>query len=102
MKKTPKVKRVQVRSGYHLCLKFHNGESRLFDMTPYLNKGIFRELKDKRYFRRVRIVWGGIEWPHEQDLSVDTRSITEVSLIGHVEDRLGKHRGHAVASLSLL
>ena len=44
----------------------------VFDLRPYLNKGAFRELKDKAYFKKVRVISGGVEWPHEQDLSVDT------------------------------
>lgn len=45
-------------------------------MSRYIGKGIFKELRDKRYFRKVRIIAGGIEWPNEQDLSVDTIYLT--------------------------
>jgi uncharacterized protein DUF2442 len=69
---TPKITQVEARPGYKLYVGFENGESRLFDVTPYLDKGIFRELRDEAYFRRVRPVTGGVEWPHEQDLSADT------------------------------
>jgi len=41
-------------------------------MGPYLNKGVFKELKNESYLQKVRIISGGIEWPHEQDLSADT------------------------------
>lgn len=67
-----KVKKIYPKSNYHLLIKFQNGETRSFNMRPYLNKGIFGELKDQRYFKKVRIISGGIEWPHEQDLSSDT------------------------------
>ena len=69
---TPKITHVEARPGHNLRLVFENGEARLFDVTPYLDKGVFRELRDEAYFRRVRPVWGGVEWPHEQDLSADT------------------------------
>ena len=67
-----RIAEVEVRPEYKLCIRFGNGESRLFDVSPYLRKGVFKELKKESYFRKVRIVSGGIEWPHEQDLSADT------------------------------
>jgi hypothetical protein len=69
---TPKITHVEARKDYKLYIEFENGEARLFDVAPYLDKGVFRELRSGAYFKRVRPVWGGIEWPHEQDLSSDT------------------------------
>lgn len=69
---TPKITYVEARPGHRLCVGFENGEARLFDVTPYLDKGVFQELRDEAYFRGVRPIWGGVEWPHEQDLSADT------------------------------
>ncbi len=69
---TPKIAQVEARPDHKLHVRFDNGEARLFDVTPYLDKGVFQELRDETYFRRVRRVWGGVEWPHEQDLSADT------------------------------
>ena len=67
-----RIAKVEVRPEYKLYVRFGNGESRLFDVGPYLNKGVFKELKDESYLKKVRIVSGGVEWPHEQDLSADT------------------------------
>jgi len=69
---TPKIAHVEARPGHKLHVGFENGEARLFDVTPYLDKGVFQELRDEAYFQCVRPVWGGVEWPHEQDLSADT------------------------------
>ena len=41
-------------------------------MKPYLERGVFRELKDERYFRRVGILYGAVTWPHEQDIAPET------------------------------
>lgn len=30
------------------------------------------ELKDRNYFQQVRVAFGAVEWPHEQDFSKDT------------------------------
>ena len=69
---TPKINAFQAKPGYRLYVKFQNGSRRILNMAPYLNKGIFKELRDERYFKKVRIVWGGLQWPHQQDLSADT------------------------------
>ncbi len=66
------VSKILVKQKHELLVKFNNGKTRLFDMKPYLNKGIFKELKDESYLKKVRVVHGGVEWPHEQDLSADT------------------------------
>jgi hypothetical protein len=40
------VKEVKTQNDYMLLLKYENGEVRQFDMKPYLDLGIFQELKD--------------------------------------------------------
>ncbi|VAW67335.1 hypothetical protein MNBD_GAMMA08-2726 [hydrothermal vent metagenome] len=68
----PHVIGVEVKSDYTLKIVFENDEIRLFDATPFLEKGIFNELKDRNYFKKVRVAFGAVEWPHEQDFSKDT------------------------------
>ena len=51
-----------------LLLTFENGEKRIFDMKPYLNKGIFKELKDEKIFRSVRISFDSVEWSNKADI----------------------------------
>jgi len=69
---SPQIAEVEVLPGYKLHVRFSNGEFRLFDVEPYLSKGVFKELKNESYLKKVRIISGGIEWPHAQDLSADT------------------------------
>ncbi|HHI92810.1 MAG TPA: DUF2442 domain-containing protein [Gammaproteobacteria bacterium] len=68
----PSVVSVEPRNDYKLIITFDNGEKRVFDATPFLDKGIFIELKDINYFRKVKVAFGSVEWPHEQDFSKDT------------------------------
>jgi len=68
----PRVISVEVENKYTLKLAFENEETRLFDASPFLDKGIFNELKDFNYFKQVKVAFGSIEWPHEQDFSKDT------------------------------
>jgi hypothetical protein len=51
-----------------LILTFENNEKRVFDVTPYLEIGIFKELKDPSMFRSVHISFDSIEWANKADL----------------------------------
>ena len=62
------VKEVTPINNYNLILTFSNGEKRQFDMNPYLDKGIFQELRDIKMFNTVRIGFDTIEWDNEADL----------------------------------
>jgi len=68
----PRVVKVKPLPDHQLDVTFENEERRIFDVSPYLNKGIFTELKDESYFKSVRVAFGSIEWPNEQDFSKDT------------------------------
>lgn len=68
----PEVKAAAPLPNYKLKIQFANDEIREFDVTPFLDKGIFTELKDERYFGRVRVSFGAVEWPNQQDFSKDT------------------------------
>ncbi len=68
----PHVKSVHALGNYELEVSFDNGESRRFDVKPYLDRGIFVRLRDEVAFRAVRVVAGSVEWANGLDLSYDT------------------------------
>ena len=68
----PFVKQVRPLEDYQLELIFENGERRIFDVKPYLKRGIFVRLQNRATFQAVRVVAGSVEWPGELDLSYDT------------------------------
>ena len=68
----PRVTEVQALSDYKLEIKFDNSEIREFDVSPYLDKGIFQELKDPDYFKKAFVEAGTVTWPNEQDFCPDT------------------------------
>ncbi len=68
----PSVISVEAREDFKLIVTFENGEKKLFDVTPFLDKGVFTELKNISYFKQVKVAFGSVEWPHEQDFSKDT------------------------------
>ena len=68
----PRVKSVRALEDYELEVAFENGESRRFDVKPYLERGIFIRLRDHDAFRAVGVVAGSVEWANGLDLSYDT------------------------------
>jgi len=68
----PHVRSVRALEDYALEVSFENGESRRFDVKPYLDRGIFVRLRDHEAFRAVRVVAGSVEWANGLDLSYDT------------------------------
>ncbi len=67
-----KVIAVNANEDFSLDLRFNDGSVRRFDVKPYLDAGVFRELKDVAYFKQVTFAFGTVQWPHEQDISPET------------------------------
>lgn len=67
-----KIKQLKSLNNFKLSVVFEDGKTKVFDVTPYLEKGIFQELKDPNYFKQVKNEGYFLRWPHEQDLSADT------------------------------
>ncbi len=65
---------------YNLILTFENGEKRQFDMNPFLDKGIFKELRNIAKFNSVRISFDTIQWDNEADLDPETLYLDSVRI----------------------
>ena len=76
----PRVKAVKPNSDYTLTLLFTNDEAKSFDVKPYLDKGIFRELKDLRNFNAVKPFLGSVQWRNGQDFCPDTLYVDSVAV----------------------
>ncbi|PKO23719.1 MAG: DUF2442 domain-containing protein [Chloroflexi bacterium HGW-Chloroflexi-1] len=75
----PRVKMVKPNLDYTITLVFTNGEVKRFDVKPYLNIGIFRELKSMSVFNSVKPFLGSVQWEHGQDLCPDTLYLDSIS-----------------------
>jgi hypothetical protein len=64
----PAVKSVEPKADFMLAVEFDSGESGTLDMKPYLDFGVFSQLKDKAMFRQVRVAFGTVEWTCGADL----------------------------------
>jgi hypothetical protein len=54
---------VQPREDFHLVIFFNTGEVRLFDLRPYVEKGVFRRLQDLRLFGQAHVASSTVCWP---------------------------------------
>lgn len=66
------VKVVKPLPDYRLYVEIADGRRGIFDVKPYLDHGVFRELRNLTYFSQVSIVFGAVTWPHEQDIAPET------------------------------
>lgn len=63
---------VEPCDGYRLLLEFENGERRMFDMRPYLDRPPFLKLRDPALFDRATIANGTVSWPGDIDFAPET------------------------------
>ena len=66
------VRLVEPRADYKIYVEIADGRRGVFDLKPYLDFGVFRELKDITYFNQVGISHGAVTWPNEQDIAPET------------------------------
>lgn len=76
------TKVLEAKANYDLTLdlRFSDASLRRFDAKPYLDKGIFRQLKDINYFKKLTIAYGTVQWPDEQDFAPETLYIESTIL----------------------
>ncbi|MBR3621899.1 MAG: DUF2442 domain-containing protein [Selenomonadaceae bacterium] len=67
-----KLQSVKPLSDHRLLLSFANGETKIFDVTPYIIGSWMGELANEEYFRSVQIhplLPDTVMWPNEQDIA---------------------------------
>ena len=84
----PIVRHVRPREDYCLELEFENGEHRVFDVRPYLQRGVFARLHNVALFRAARVVAGSVEWPAGIDLGYDTLYVESTPAPAPVTDQI--------------
>lgn len=69
---TPDVVRVTTLPNFGLQVEFENGESRRFNMQPYLTYPAFAGLAEDGLFEKAHVQYGTVVWTDEIDVSPDT------------------------------
>jgi len=62
------VKAVKPMPDYKLFVTFENNEQKIFDMTPYLDHGIFVQLRDETLFASAHVNFDTVEWSNGADV----------------------------------
>ncbi|MCL2433062.1 MAG: DUF2442 domain-containing protein [Clostridia bacterium] len=63
------VTAVEPSPDYSLALTFSNGEKRLFNFLPLLDRGLFRILKNKTLFMSAHVGCGTVVWNDDIDIA---------------------------------
>jgi hypothetical protein len=63
-----RVKSVQPLDDYMLRLTFADGTVKIFDVKPFLDRGLFAQLRDKSLFRSVHVSIDTVEWANGADI----------------------------------
>ncbi len=66
------VVHVVAKPDYTLYLEFENGEKRLFDMAPLMDKKPFVQLKESPRFLQAFVDYGTVVWPGNIDIAPET------------------------------
>ena len=81
---TPDILGVKALDNYLIYLKFETNEEKIYDMKKLINENKFyNKLKDKDYFKDVKIRGDSIEWENGEDVApenlyYDSININEV------------------------
>ena len=63
------VMSVEPRDDYLLVLEFADGQRRVFDAKPLLERPVFAPLKNPVLFRKVYVECGTVVWNDELDIA---------------------------------
>ena len=67
----PQIINVIPMSDHKLQLEYDSNETKIFDVSPYIQGSWFGLLSDEEYFKTVHVFngWRGIEWEDGQDIA---------------------------------
>jgi len=85
------VVRVLPRENYQLEVEFSTGEVRLFDVRPYLDKGVFSQLRDRALFARAYVAFDTVCWPNDLDIAPETLYVGSVPIAEGVRETPEKY-----------
>lgn len=68
-----RLQSINLKDDYTLVCVFENGESKIADITPYLQSEVFKPLIDKTLFNQIKNNGNYVFWLNDEiDLSADT------------------------------
>lgn len=84
---TPDILGVKVLDNYLIYLKFETNEEKIYDMKKLINENKFyNKLKDKNYFKDVKIRGDSIEWENGEDVAPENLYYDSININEFKED----------------
>ena len=78
---TPDILGIKALDNYLIYLKFKTNEEKIYDMKKLINENKFyNKLKDKNYFRNVKIRGDSIEWENGEDIAPENLYFNSVNI----------------------
>lgn len=68
----PRVIKVTANEDFTLLVEFDSDETRRFDMSAYLGRGVFKKLKDVTLFKAAHVAHGTVVWAEGLDIAPET------------------------------
>jgi len=78
----PKAERVRYKTPNQLVVSFTNGETKLFDLTPYFQYPVYANLLDESYCNKASVQNGIVVWDDETDIDPDRLYLESKSIEG--------------------
>ncbi|MFQ7846458.1 MAG: DUF2442 domain-containing protein [Bifidobacterium bifidum] len=70
-----KVTQCEPMPGYKLKVTCSDGATGIFEMSRYVERGMFKPLKDTQTFDRVRLTFGVPSWPGDIDIAASSMRV---------------------------
>ena len=67
-----KVISAKANDDFTLDLVFSDGALKRFDAKPYLDKGVFKRLRNVECFKDLQVTYGTVNWRGELDIAPET------------------------------
>lgn len=84
---TPDILGVKALDNYLIYLKFETNEEKIYDMKKLINENKFyNKLKDKNYFKDVKIRGDSIEWENGEDVAPENLYYDSININEFKED----------------
>lgn len=80
------VTEVEAFEDYTLLLSFSNGEKKIYDAVPLLEKPVFNKLKNITCFLGAHVAFGAVSWDDETDIATEHLYECGVPLKGTAND----------------
>ena len=84
---TPDILGVKALDNYLIYLKFKTNEEKIYDMKKLINENKFyNKLKDKDYFKDVKIRGDSIDWENGEDVAPENLYYDSINIDEVKED----------------